>query len=100
MTRNTATAWLRRLVADGFDPHTTAAWMRLELDRDPLVFRELMTEGEVILTALRQSYVRIHAMTESFRDLADAAHRAADHMPPELTARIKAALAQEAHRGN
>lgn len=35
---NTATAWAHKLMTRGTHPQTIAAWMRLELDRDPRAF--------------------------------------------------------------
>ena len=70
-----ATAWARKLIGNGADPHVIAAWMRLELDADPLAFAGLMTDREIALVRLRQISRKAQVLAPAIRGLAPVIRR-------------------------
>lgn len=72
---NCATVWARKLIGNGADPHTIVAWMRAELDADPLAFAGLMTDREIALVRLRQISRKAQALTPAIRGLVPVIRR-------------------------
>lgn len=98
-----ATAWTLALMRNGADPEFIAAYMVTELAADPLVYQALMTDREIEIVRRRQLLLKFRDLAPALRALGPVFGRLSaavaaintgqpTGMPPEVEARITAAL--------